>query len=226
MSDKTLEMHFKLYEGYVSSTNKLNDQLHTLVASGKAASTDAAYAEITRGLGFEYNGMILHEHYFGNLKRQPGAQPSKALAEALSANFGSVERFMADFKAIGGMRGVGWAILFQDPASSRLSSHWISLHQDGHPAGYKPLLVMDVWEHAFLLDYKPSERAKYMDAFFSNVDWEAVSARFREPLAGVPAGARTVERPVVTEPVVAVVSEPVLEGDQPEMDTAGYPAAG
>lgn len=218
-------MHFKLYEGYVTNTNKLNEQLDTLVASGKAASTDAAYAEITRGLGFEYNGMILHEHYFGNLKRQPAAEPSIALAEALRINFGGVERFIADFKAVGGMRGVGWAILFQDPATSRLSNHWISLHQDGHPAGYKPLLVMDVWEHAFLLDYKPSERAKYMDAFFSNVDWQAVSDRFCQPLAGSAAGALKVEHPAVTELVAGVVSEPVLEGDQPEMDTAGYPAA-
>jgi len=226
ISDKTLEMHFKLYEGYVTNTNKLTEQLDALARSGKAASTNAAYAEITRGLGFEYNGMILHEYYFGNLKRQPAAQPSVALAAALRSNFGSVESFTADFKAIGGMRGVGWAILFQDPATGRLSNHWITLHENGHPAGYKPLLVMDVWEHAFLLDYKPSERDKYMDSFFSNVDWEAVDARFHDPLAGGAAGAtRTVERPVATEQLPATVAKPVSEGDQQEMDMAAYPAA-
>lgn len=226
ISDKTLEMHFKLYEGYVTNTNKLNEQLDALARSGKAASTDAAYTEITRGLGFEYNGMILHEHYFGNLKRQPADQPSAALAAALTSNFGSVESFTADFKAIGGMRGVGWAILFQDPATGRLSNHWITLHENGHPAGYKPLLVMDVWEHAFLLDYKPSERNKYMDSFLSNVDWEAVDGRFQDPLAGdAAAAARTVERPVATEQSPAIVAVPVSGGDQPEMDMAAYPAA-
>jgi Fe-Mn family superoxide dismutase len=85
---------------------------------------------------------------------------------------------MTDFKAIGGMRGVGWGILFQDPMTNSLSNHWITLHQDGSPAGFKPLLVMDVWEHAFLLDYKPSEKAKYLDAFIANIDWDVVAQRF------------------------------------------------
>jgi len=121
--------------------------------------------------------MVLHEHYFANLKRQASAQPSKELADMLNATFGGVDSFLTDFKAIGGMRGVGWAILYQDPATGRLSNHWITLHQDGHPAGFKPLLVMDVWEHAFLLDYQPSERGKYIEAFFSNVDWDVVGQR-------------------------------------------------
>ena len=227
ISDKTLEMHFKLYEGYVTNTNKLTEQLDALARSGKAASTDAAYTEITRGLGFEYNGMILHEHYFGNLKRQPASQPSAAVADALRSNFGSVESFTADFKAIGGMRGVGWAVLFQDPATGRLSNHWITLHENGHPAGYKPLLVMDVWEHAFLLDYKPAERAKYMDAFFSNVDWQAVDARFRcPPAGGADTSTRAVEPAIDSQHGPAIVAEPVSEGDHEEMDMVVHPAAG
>ena len=199
ISDKTLEMHFKLYEGYVTNTNKLEEQLDEMVHGGTAASTNPAYAEITRALGFEYNGMILHEYYFGNLKRQAGAQPSGELKTALDDHFGSVDRFMADFKAVGGMRGVGWAILFQDPVTGMLSNHWITLHQNGHPAGFKPLLVMDVWEHAFMLDYPPAERPKYIDAFFSNVDWDAINQRFVTPAAQRPAEADTGQR--VSEPV-------------------------
>jgi Fe-Mn family superoxide dismutase len=76
------------------------------------------------------------------------------------------------------MRGVGWAILYQDPETGRLSNHWITLHEHGHPSGFRPLLVMDVWEHAFLIDYKPTERARYIDAFFANVNWQAVERRF------------------------------------------------
>ena len=179
ISDKTLEMHFGLYHGYVTQTNKLTEQLEEMAQGGKAAGTNPAFAEITRRLGFEYNGMILHEYYFGNMKAKASAQPSGDLKSALDASFGSLDTFFTDFKAIGSMRGVGWAILFQDPATGKLSNHWVSLHQDGNPAGFKPLLVMDVWEHAFLLDYKPADKAKYMDAFISNVDWEAVDQRFK-----------------------------------------------
>ena len=77
-----------------------------------------------------------------------------------------------------GMRGVGWAILYEDPEMGRLSNHWITLHEHGHPAGFRPLLVLDVWEHAFMVDYKPTERTRYIDAFFANVNWPVVEQRF------------------------------------------------
>ena len=186
ISDKTLEMHFGLYNGYVTQTNKLTEQLEEMAKNGHAAGTNPAFAEITRRLGFEYNGMILHEYYFGNMKAQASAQPGGDLKRALEDSFGSVETFFVDFKAIGSMRGVGWAILFQDPVTGKLSNHWISLHQDGNPAGFKPLLIMDVWEHAFLLDYKPADKSKYMDAFVSNVDWDAVDQRFKAAAAQRP----------------------------------------
>jgi superoxide dismutase, Fe-Mn family len=187
ISDRTLEMHFGLYAGYVTQTNKLTEQLDDMAKDGRAAGSEPAYAELTRRLGFEYNGMILHEYYFGNLKAQATAQPSGQLKAALEGAFGSLEQFLANFKAVGSMRGVGWAILFQDPVTGRLSNHWIQLHQNGHPAGFKPLLIMDVWEHAFLLDYKPSEKGKYMDAFVSNIDWQAVAQRFTAAAAERPA---------------------------------------
>jgi Fe-Mn family superoxide dismutase len=84
-----------------------------------------------------------------------------------------------DFAAVGGMRGVGWAIAYLDPWTGYISNHWVSLHEDGNVAGFEPILVMDVWEHAFLLDYKPAERAKYIEAFFSNVDWAVVKDRLK-----------------------------------------------
>ena len=89
---------------------------------------------------------------------------------SIQQSFGDWDTWMKDFKAVGAMRGVGWAITFQDPMTGALSNHWITLHQEGNPAGFKPILVMDVWEHAFLLDYKPAERGKYIEAFFSNID--------------------------------------------------------
>lgn len=178
ISDEQLDTHFKLYAGYVNNTNTLTTQLREITTSGKAGGTNPAYAELTRRLGFEYNGMILHEYYFDNLTPGGNAIPeSGKLVDAIKASFGSVENFMADFKGVATMRGVGWAITFQDPTTKLLSNHWVTLHNDGNPAGYKPIVVMDLWEHAFVGDYKATERGKYIEAYLNNLDWKAAEAR-------------------------------------------------
>lgn len=178
ISDKTLEIHFGLYAGYVKNTNLLNEQLVELVRGGKAGSP--AHAEISRRLGFEYNGMVLHEWYFGNMTKQATGgeiSSSSALGNALGESFGDLETWRTDFTSIGAMRGVGWAVTYLDPATGRLSNHWITLHEDGNVAGFKPIIVMDVWEHAWLLDYKPAERPRYIEAFMANLDVAAAEAR-------------------------------------------------
>jgi Fe-Mn family superoxide dismutase len=180
ISDHTLELHFKLYEGYVKETNRLQDRISELVQDGKIDSEEMpAYSELKRRLGFEYNGMVLHEYYFENLKRHGGGNPDQksAFYKAAELSFGRYQIWKADFIGVGTMRGVGWAICYEDPNSGRISNHWISLHENGNIAGFNPLLVMDVWEHAFLLDYKPAERSKYIEAFFSNLDWDVIDAR-------------------------------------------------
>jgi Fe-Mn family superoxide dismutase len=180
ISDRTLEMHFKLYEGYVEQTNLLIERIDTMLADGTLDHEEQpAYAELTRRLGFEYNGMVLHEYYFGNLTRGGGAEPARgsAFRRAAEACFDGFERWKLDFVSVGKMRGIGWAICFQDPESGRLSNHWVTLHEVGNVAGFTPVLVMDVWEHAFLLDYEPAERPRYIEAFFANVDWPAVDRR-------------------------------------------------
>jgi Fe-Mn family superoxide dismutase len=191
ISDAQITEHLQLYAGYVKQVNALNAELAELRGQGKASGTNPEFAELTRRLGFEYNGMILHEYYFENLKSGSEPQPpaGSGLAQALSQAFGSVEVWVKDFHAIGEMRGVGWAILFEDPMTDRLSNHWITLHQEGIPAGFKPLLVMDVWEHAYMRDYKATERKKYVEAFFRNIDWARVERRLREEAPVRPAAA-------------------------------------
>jgi Fe-Mn family superoxide dismutase len=191
ISDAQVKEHLELYQGYVKQVNILTDKLAEMLAKGKPAGTDPYFAELTRHLGFEYNGMILHEYYFSNLNRaaEPTPPKSSGLAQALGESFGSMETWKADFQAIGGMRGIGWAALFQDPATGRLTNQWITLHQDGIPAGFKPLLVMDVWEHAFMRDYKATEKDKYIEAFFRNVDWQSVERRLNEQAAVRPVAA-------------------------------------
>ena len=182
ISDETLEMHFKLYEGYVKETNNLTEKINEILKDGQVDHEEMpAYSELTRRLGFEYNGMVLHEYYFGNMTASGAVDPEKnsAFFKAAESSYGQFEIWKADFVSIGKMRGVGWAICYEDPTNGRLSNHWITLHEVGNVAGFNPILVMDVWEHAYLLDYKPADRPKYIEAFFSNIDWNAVEERLR-----------------------------------------------
>jgi superoxide dismutase, Fe-Mn family len=181
ISDRTLEMHFKLYEGYVKETNRLQDRIAEFLKDGKVDQEEMpAYSELKRRLGFEYNGMVLHEYYFGNLTRRAGGDPPRGATflQATERSFGGYAAWKADFVGVGKMRGVGWAICYRDEMTDRLSNHWVTLHETGNVAGFVPIVVMDVWEHAFLLDYAPADRPKYIEAFFANVDWSAVETRF------------------------------------------------
>ena len=183
ISDETLEMHFKLYEGYVSQTNILNEKIAAILKDGKVDHEEMpAYSELTRRLGFEYNGMVLHEYYFENMKNGGSGdpKPTSPFYKSCEQSFGSYQIWKEDFAGVGKIRGVGWAICYCNPANGSLSNHWISLHEIGNVTGFLPLLVMDVWEHAFLLDYAPADRPKYIEAFFSNIDWKVVESRLAQ----------------------------------------------
>jgi len=173
-SETLLKNHFTLFQGYVTNTNKLLDVLDQMARDGKASSPE--FAELKRRLGWEFNGMRLHELYFENLGGKGPLDLAGKLGRALAASFGSVEAWEKDFRATGAMRGIGWAVLYADPASGRLIDFWINEHDTGHPAGCKPLLIMDVFEHAFMIDYG-LKRADYIEAFFKAIDWAAVAAR-------------------------------------------------
>ena len=179
ISDKTLEMHFKLYDGYVKETNLLNEQIAEILEDGKIDQEEMpAYSELTRRLGFEYNGMVLHEYYFGNLKKGADPAPGKSsnFRQACADSFGEFRRGRPTSSASARCAASAGRSL-PGSAHGRLSNHWITLHEIGNVGGFRPILVMDVWEHAFLLDYKPADRPKYIEAFFANVDWEAVDQR-------------------------------------------------
>lgn len=175
-SEQLMKNHFTLYQGYVMNTNKLKTLLEELSKADKTASPE--FAEITRRFGWEFNGMRLHEYYFENMTATPGAiDPESALAQKIQAEFGSLENWERDFKAVATMRGIGWAILAYDEIGDRLFNVWINEHDVGHLAGANLLLVMDVFEHAYMLDYGV-KRADYVGAFWKVVDWEVVGKRF------------------------------------------------
>ena len=180
ISNETLAMHFKVYEGYVANTNTYNQRIADLIGGGQLDATQvAAFSELKRRFGFEYNGMVLHEYYFGNMQKHGTGDAAKdsAFYAAAEKSFGSYDVWKADFNATGKMRGVGWATVYQDPASGAISNHWIDLHETGNVAGFKPILVMDVWEHAWIKDYAPADRPKYIEAFFANINWDVVNSR-------------------------------------------------
>ncbi len=170
-SDELLKNHFKLYEGYVANVNKASDLIN------KVEIGTPEYSELKRRFGWEWNGMKLHELYFGNLKKDAiKIDDGSELYKKISDEFGSYEKWEKDFKATGAMRGIGWAILAYDKNDGRLFNVWINEHDAGHLAGLIPLLVMDVFEHAFIKDYG-LVRADYIGAFMEAIDWSEVENR-------------------------------------------------
>ena len=175
-SEALLKNHFTLYQGYVTNSNKVLDILEQMLKEEKTATPE--FAELKRRLGWEFNGMRLHEYYFENLGGKEPLDANGKLGKTIAQSFGSIEAWEKDFRATGAMRGIGWTVLYQDPANGRLINFWINEHDVSHPAGCNPILVMDVFEHAFMLDYG-LKRADYIEAFFKNIDWKAAEARLK-----------------------------------------------
>ena len=175
-SEALLKNHFTLYQGYVTNTNKVLDTLDAMLKEGKIATPE--YAELKRRLGWEFNGMRLHEYYFENLGGKSGIDKGGKLAKKLEAAFGSYEMWEKDFRAVGAMRGIGWAVLYQDVVNGALINFWINEHDTAHPAGCVPLIIMDVFEHAFMIDYG-LKRVDYIEAFFKNVNLPAAEKRLK-----------------------------------------------
>ncbi len=178
-SDQLLKNHFTLYQGYVKNVNTLNEELDALLRDGKTGAP--VYAELTRRFGWEFNGMRLHELYFGNMAKTATPPIGEGpLSVRLKEAYGTHENWEKDFRAVSAMRGIGWAILYYDPVGHQIFNVWVNEHDQGHLAGAVPLLVLDVFEHAYTLDYG-IKKADYIEAFFRAIDWRMVESRFVKP---------------------------------------------
>lgn len=171
-SKELLEMHFKLYRGYVKNTNYLLQKISEIELGSYE------FGALKRRLGWEFDGMRLHEMYFMNLGGNGHLRRKSPLYLAIVHQFGSFQKFRDEFIAVGTMRGIGWAMLYLDPVENRLINVWINEHDVGHLVKGNALLVMDVWEHAYITEYG-LDRKKYIDVFFQNIDWEVVEKRYR-----------------------------------------------
>lgn len=175
-SDQLLKNHLVLYQGYVKNTNHLATLLLNMVKFGRTGIME--YAELKRRFGWEFNGMRLHELYFENLtKRLVPLKKQSPLYEKLEQEFDQFDIWERGFMGVGGMRGIGWVVLTHEPVTGRLFNIWLDEHDAGFLVGSTPLLVMDVFEHAYLQDYGLN-RTAYVQAFMNAIDWPVVEKRF------------------------------------------------
>lgn len=178
ISEKNIEEHLKLYAGYVKHANLCLSRVAEL-----KDEPDNAYAmgEINRRFGFEYNGMRNHETYFALLERD--AKPvneASDLYQAITMRWGSYDAWFAEFKAIAMTRGIGWAILYYDYENKILMNAWVDEQHIGQLQNCKLIVALDMWEHAYVYDYATSEKAKYIEAFFANIDWSVAEGNFTD----------------------------------------------
>lgn len=176
ISRKAIEEHAKLYSGYVKNTNLIYDKLEEYMKD----SEKNAYAmgELQRRFSFEWNGMRNHEYYFKSLEGGASALGEGALKKAIVAEFGSFETWLAIFKSIALTRGIGWAMLYWDTHEKKLVHAWVDEQHLGQLNGAELILGLDMWEHSFLFDYIPSEKKKYVEAFFENLNWGVIEGNF------------------------------------------------
>ena len=177
ISEKTIGEHLKLYAGYVKNTNTLLSKIEGL--SKDSEINVYALGEIQRRFGFEFDGMRNHEYYFAHFEDGSTAfTPDHSLTKAIEGEWGDFDKWLNRFKSIALIRGIGWAILYYDPHAKRLLNTWVDEHHLGQLVGLSPILVLDMWEHAYFIDYTPGEKKQYVEAFFENLNWQNVEQNF------------------------------------------------
>lgn len=185
MSEKQIKVHLTLYEGYVKHVNLILDKL-AAVREGKLDMDPYIIAELRRRFAFEFDGMRMHEYYFSQFEGGPpaggGGDPESGLAKAAAEKYGSGEKFLAHIRDVAGSRGIGWVVVYTDPIGKTIQTVFVGDHEVGQLAGLPVVLALDLWEHAYMVDYVPADKKNYIDAFFANLNWGVVEKRFDEAM--------------------------------------------
>jgi len=177
LSEKQVTVHLGLYEGYVKHVNVLREQIQHL--QGDVEKNAYAITEVRRRLGFEFNGMRMHEYYFAQLEKGPQEHvDNSGLTQVLIEKYGSWDAFITHFVTVGMSRGIGWSVLYYDPIGKTPHVAWVSDHELGQLGSLPIILAMDMWEHAFMVDFVPSEKKQYIEAFLKNLNWTVPETRF------------------------------------------------
>ena len=181
ISAKNIEEHLKLYAGYVKNTNLVLEKIAEL--SKDEVNNAYMLGELQRRFGFEFCGMRNHEYFFASLEGGSASLTTDGVLEkAITKDFGSFDAWLSRFKAIAMTRGIGWAMLYYDKQSGHLISHWVDEHHLGALTGLTPILALDMWEHSYIYDYPTSEKKNYIEAFFSNLNWETCEENFKKAM--------------------------------------------
>jgi Fe-Mn family superoxide dismutase len=179
LSTRAVELHLELYQGYVKAFNALLAEQQAAFPAAGEAVTPLDLAAHVRRYAFEYNGIVLHELFFEALGAPGGSSPDKggALADAAARSFGSLDQWMSHAAALAKLRGVGWVVTLHDPDRNQLHNTWVDLHHLNVPANLRVVLALDLWEHAYLLDFAPAQRENYFETLWSSVDWARIDRR-------------------------------------------------
>ncbi len=182
LSAKQIKVHLGLYAGYVKHVNLIPEKIAQLAKENKLENQYLIH-ELRRRFGFEFNGMRMHEYYFEQFENEATERnANSALEKATTEKYGNGENFIAHIREVAGSRGIGWVVVYADPRANTIHTVFVNDHEVGQLAGLPVLLALDMWEHAFMVDYVPSEKASYIDAFFANLNWQTIEARFENTL--------------------------------------------
>ena len=177
ISAKQVEVHLALYQGYVKHANLIKEKIKAL-KEADAEGNAYIVAELRRRFAFEFDGMRMHEHYFAQFEGGSVApNPSSPLATEAAKKYGSWDGFVAHIREVAGSRGIGWVTVYFDPIHDELHTVYVGDHEVGQLSGLPIILALDLWEHAFMVDYVPADKKKYVDAFFENLNWSVVEKR-------------------------------------------------
>lgn len=176
ISHKNIEEHLKLYAGYIKHANLILSQIEELSKDNE--KNIYTIGELRRRFGFEFNGIKNHEYFFSQLEEGlKDIRVDSTLYTKISEQWGSFENWLIEFKTLAMTRGIGWAMLYHDTETDTLLNAWIDEQHLGQLATCDIILALDMWEHAYVYDYATSEKKKYVEAFFENINWSVVENR-------------------------------------------------
>ncbi len=182
ISEKQIAVHLALYEGYVKHVNLIAEKLKA-VRDGALELDPYIVNELRRRFAFEFDGMRMHEYYFEQFEGGAQKDQASALAQKSIEKYGSLDAFAAHIKEVAGSRGIGWVVVYFDKVSAELHTVFVNDHELGQLSGLPIILALDLWEHAFMVDYVPAEKKTYIDAFLANLNWSVCEKRFESAVA-------------------------------------------
>ncbi len=179
ISEKQVSVHLGLYEGYVKHVNLIIKKLAE-TRNGAVEMDPYVVAELRRRFSFEFDGMRMHEYYFSQFEKGfVEMNPNSTLATMAKEKYGE-SGLEKHIKEVAGTRGVGWVVVYFDSMTNTIHSTFVADHEIGQLAGLSILLALDLWEHAFMVDYVPAEKKNYIDAFFENLNWSVIEKRLTD----------------------------------------------